>query len=69
MRPEGESFKAMAKVRYHQPDQEAQVTLLPDGMVRLDFAQPQRAVAPGQIATVYVGDMVLGGGTILKAVK
>jgi tRNA-specific 2-thiouridylase len=69
IRPEGESFKAMAKVRYHQPDQEAQVTLLPDGTVRLDFAQPQRAVAPGQIATVYVGDVVLGGGTILKAIK
>ena len=31
----------------------------------IEFAEPQRAVAPGQAAVAYRGDEVLGGGTIL----
>jgi len=34
---------------------------------RLQFAAPQRAVAPGQAAVVYAGDAVVGGGRILAA--
>lgn len=69
MKPESDNFKAMAKVRYHQPDQETTVFIMPDGLIRLEFAQPQRAVTPGQIATLYQGDTVLGGGTIIKAIR
>ncbi len=65
--PNGEPFSAAAKVRYRQPDQACVVRVQEDGTVRLDFAQPQRAVTPGQIVTVYQGDTVLGGGTILRA--
>jgi len=35
--------------------------------LRLRFAAPARAVAPGQAAVVYAGDEVLGGGTIRGA--
>jgi tRNA-specific 2-thiouridylase len=31
------------------------------------FAQPQRGIAPGQLAAFYRGDEVLGGGTIARA--
>lgn len=37
-----------------------------DGGVRLTFAQPQRAVTPGQFAVLYEGEEVLGCGEIAK---
>jgi tRNA-specific 2-thiouridylase len=32
---------------------------------RIDFERPQRAVAPGQAAVLYDGDLVVGGGRII----
>ncbi len=57
-------LRAAAKVRYHQPDQPCVATPLPDGRVRLEFDDAQRAITPGQAAVLYDGDEVLGGGTI-----
>ena len=59
-------FEALAKTRYRQIEQP--VTVIPEeGRVRLAFAQPQRAVTPGQAAVVYGADgTVLGGGTITE---
>ena len=59
-------FEALAKTRYRQREQP--VTVCPeDGGVRLEFAQPQRAVTPGQSAVVYDRDgAVLGGGVIVS---
>ncbi len=37
------------------------------GAVRLQFATPERAVAPGQAGVVYDGDVVVGGGRIVAA--
>ena len=34
--------------------------------VRVDFAAPQRAIAPGQAVVLYNGESVIGGGTILN---
>jgi len=55
-----------AKTRYRQPDAPCVVRLArPDGAAfALDFAQPQWAVAPGQSAVLYEGDVCLGGGII-----
>ncbi len=39
----------------------------PPDAVRVDFATPQSAVAPGQAAVFYRGETVLGGGWILRA--
>ena len=36
-----------------------------NGNIRIVFDEPQRALAPGQSAVFYVGEEVLGGGTIL----
>jgi tRNA-specific 2-thiouridylase len=38
-----------------------------DDRVRVRFDRPQSAVAPGQIVTLYEGDLVLGGGWIDRA--
>jgi tRNA (5-methylaminomethyl-2-thiouridylate)-methyltransferase len=53
-----------AKTRYRQPDQECEVIALADGGAEVRFAQPQRAVTPGQQLVLYLGDQCLGGGVI-----
>lgn len=59
-------MRACVKTRYHH--QEAPATLFPhaDGQIRVQFDTPQRALTPGQAAVFYDGDIVIGGGTILK---
>ena len=58
-------LRATARVRYHQREQAATVTVLGDGRVHLVFDEPQRAITPGQAVVLYDGDTVLGGGSIL----
>ncbi len=64
--PPEQPFDALVKTRYRQREQPVRV--VPEGdRVRLEFAQPQRAVTPGQAAVVYDGGgAVLGGGTIAE---
>jgi len=57
-----------AKIRHSQFEQPATVYPEEDGMVRVVFDQPQRAISPGQAVVLYDGDLVVGGGTIVKAV-
>jgi len=40
---------------------------LRDGEALVKFAQPVRAVTPGQAAVFYRGEEVLGGGIIVKS--
>ncbi len=56
-----------AKVRYNMKDCPAVLTPLPDGMVRVTFDEPQRAITPGQAVVCYNDDIIVGGGTILNA--
>ena len=55
-----------AKARYNQPPQPATVYPEENGTARVVFDSPQRALTPGQAVVLYDGDMVVGGGTIIK---
>lgn len=59
--------KCGVKVRYRQKEQPATVYPTGEKSVRICFDEPQRAVTPGQAAVLYLGDTVLGGGTIVSA--
>ncbi|HEY1091061.1 MAG TPA: tRNA 2-thiouridine(34) synthase MnmA [Burkholderiaceae bacterium] len=57
-----------AKSRYRQSDAACAFASQDQGLrFRLDFAQAQWAVTPGQSAVLYAGDVCLGGGVIAEA--
>ncbi|MFK7863992.1 MAG: tRNA 2-thiouridine(34) synthase MnmA [Pseudohongiellaceae bacterium] len=58
-----------AKVRYRQTDQACRVTLLEDQRIDVEFAQPQRAVTPGQYIVFYEGETCLGGAIIEQFIR
>jgi tRNA-specific 2-thiouridylase len=66
--PPAQATKVQVRTRYKQIEQEALVYPQGDHEFRLEFAHGQRAVAPGQAAVLYQGDVVLGGGTISKVI-
>lgn len=53
-----------AKIRYRSPATPARFKLLADDCFELTFVDPLRAITPGQLAVLYDGDRLLGGGTI-----
>lgn len=63
---EGE-MRVTAKLRYRHTEQPA-VIYPTDGGVIAEFDKPQRAPSPGQAAVFYDGDIVVGGGTIVKGI-
>jgi tRNA-specific 2-thiouridylase len=61
--PTGE-IEAAAVIRYRHPGVLARITPQGGGEVKVVFAAPQSAVAPGQAVAFYDRDRVLGGGWI-----
>lgn len=60
-----EPLQVKARIRYRHTEQPATVYPESNGIYRVIFEEPQRAITPGQTVTLYDGDTVLGGGTIL----
>jgi len=60
-RPPSGPIEATVKIRSRHPGVPALVRPRADGKVEVDFAEPQRGVAPGQAAVFYRGTRVLGG--------
>ena len=61
-----EPMAVTAKTRYSQRESAAVIYPLPDGCVRAEFEEPQRAITPGQAVVFYNGDVVVGGGIICR---
>ncbi len=57
-------IEARVKIRARHPGVDALIRPLDDGRFEVDFATPQRGVAPGQAAVFYRGTRILGGGWI-----
>ncbi|MBE6824156.1 MAG: tRNA 2-thiouridine(34) synthase MnmA [Ruminococcaceae bacterium] len=60
-----EPLELEAKIRYKH--NQAKATLYPqeNGVIKLIFDEPQRAITKGQAVVMYIQDTVVGGGTIL----
>lgn len=63
-RPEA-PFKAAVQIRYKSAPAAALVTPMEEG-IRIDFAEEQFGASPGQVAAVYVGELLVAGGVISK---
>ena len=57
------------KIRYRQSEQQATIIPTGENTVHIVFDEPQRAITPGQAAVLYDGDIVLGGGTVVKKIE
>lgn len=61
--PPAGTVECTARPRYRHPGVAARVTCEADG-ARVEVAEAQLGIAPGQACVFYAGDEVLGGGTI-----
>ena len=62
-------FESDVRIRYRGGDVPALVTPGPGATARVEFSEPQRAVAPGQSVVIYSGEELLGGGRIVRALS
>ncbi len=60
-------LRARVRIRYRHEGEDATVLGLAGGAARVLFDAPVRAITPGQVAVLYDGDRVLGGGRIVSA--
>ena len=57
-------IRVEAKIRYAHTAAPATITPTGEDTVRVEFDQPQRAIARGQSVVFYDGDLLVGGGII-----
>ncbi len=57
-------LRCRAKARSRMEEQPATLYPAENGLVKVVFDQPQRAITPGQAVVFYDGELVLGGGRI-----
>ena len=65
-RPPRDGSRIKAKIRYRTPSSPATLRVCNATTFALAFEEPQRAVTPGQLAVLYEGERLLGGGTICR---
>ena len=66
---EGDSFDAHVKIRNKHVPATARIEARSGGEAFVEFANPQRAITPGQAAVFYDHDEIVGGGWISSVLK
>ena len=59
-------MKVSVKTRYSSAEEKAIIEMLDDNTIKVVFENPVARITPGQSAVFYLGDIVVGGGKILK---
>ena len=59
-------LKATVRIRYNGAEAPAVLHQMSEDEITVEFDKPQRAIAPGQAAVFYDGEVVIGGGIILS---
>jgi tRNA-specific 2-thiouridylase len=62
-------MSCQARIRHRQPLQACRLQLIDEARLQVGFADPQRAVTPGQSVVFYQDDICLGGGIIATAFR
>jgi tRNA-specific 2-thiouridylase len=57
-------MRVTAKIRYRHKEQPAVGYQDENGLLHVEFDEPQRAVTRGQSVVLYDGEEVVGGGVI-----
>ncbi len=60
-------MEVTAKIRYSHKGAPCRISITDNGQLCCKFHEPQRAITPGQAVVLYDGELVLGGGTIVRA--
>jgi tRNA-specific 2-thiouridylase len=62
--PPGVGEELRVQLRHRAADVVARIVSADEATMSLKFAEPQRAVTPGQSGVLYRGDELIGGGLI-----
>jgi tRNA-specific 2-thiouridylase len=63
------TIEVFARIRYNAPEVKGYLTHLNEGNIRIEFAEPQKSVTPGQSVVFYHDDVVLGGAVIENPIQ
>ncbi len=60
-------MRVKAKIRYSAQEADAEISMIDEELLKVEFDNPQRAVTPGQAVVLYEpdSDIVIGGGLIV----
>lgn len=61
-----DGMELTAKIRYNHEGAKCRIYVTGEDELRVEFDEPQRAITPGQAVVFYDGEIVAGGGTIVK---
>jgi tRNA-specific 2-thiouridylase len=64
----GPEFSAGVQIRHRHKPAPSLITVHVNGAITVEFEEPQHGVAPGQAVVIYDGEIVLGGGWIIRAI-
>ena len=62
-------MEVQVKIRYNSQAVEGRLSCLDESHIRIDFAEAQKSVTPGQSAVFYKDDVVLGGAIIDQPIE